>query len=225
MKKITVAIADDHAIVRTGVLQMINEQPDMEVIAEAPDGHELLKKAKSLQPTVVVADISMPRLSGLELIKLVKDSCPNTQVVILSMFKKEAYAHQALSLGAMGYVLKTAPGTELIEAIHCAVKGQFYLSHEINSKVIHSYLSEDETGVRRRSLSKYDLLSEREQQVFRLVLDGNSTRQVGEILCISPKTAEKHRSNIIKKLGINDAMSMLKYAIKIGIADPEIWSD
>ncbi|MDH3394020.1 MAG: response regulator transcription factor [Desulfobulbaceae bacterium] len=225
MKKITVVIADDHAIVRTGVCQLINEQPDMEVLAESPDGHELLKKAKTLQPSVAVLDVSMPRLSGLELIKLIKDSCPDTQIVILSMFKKEAYAHQALSLGAMGYVLKTAPGDELIEAIHCAVKGQFYLSHEINSQVIHSYLNDDENGVRRRSLSKYDLLSEREQQVFRLVIDGNSTRQIAEILCVSPKTAEKHRSNIIKKLGINDTMSMLKYAVKIGIADPEIWSE
>lgn len=225
MKKITVVIADDHAIVRTGVRQLINEQPDMEVVAEAPDGHQLLKKAKTLQPSVAVLDVSMPRLSGLELIKLIKDSCPDTQVVILSMFKKEAYAHQALSLGAMGYVLKTAPGDELIEAIHCALKGQFYLSHEINAQIIHSYLNEDETGVRRRSLSKYDLLSEREQQVFRLVVDGNSTRQIAEILCVSPKTAEKHRSNIIKKLGINDTMSMLKYAVRIGIADPEIWSE
>ena len=225
MKKLTVAIADDHAIVRTGVRQLINEQPDMEVVAEAPDGQGLLKKIKTLRPDVAVLDISMPKLSGLELIKLIKDGSPDTQVVMLSMFKKEAYAHQALSLGAMGYVLKTAPGSELIEAIHNASKGKYYLSHEINSQIIHSYLNEDETGSRKRSLSKYDLLSEREQQVFRLVVDGNSTRQIAEILCVSPKTAEKHRSNIIKKLGISDSMSMLKYAVKIGIADPEIWSD
>ncbi|MDH4320664.1 MAG: response regulator transcription factor [Desulfobulbaceae bacterium] len=225
MKKITVAIADDHAIVRTGVRQLINEQPDMEVVAEAPDGQGLLKKIKALRPAVAVLDISMPKLSGLELIKLIKDGSPDTQVVMLSMFKKEAYAHQALSLGAMGYVLKTAPGSELIEAIHNACKGQFYLSHEINAQIIHSYLNEDKTDSRKRSLSKYDLLSEREQQVFRLVVDGNSTRQIAEILCVSPKTAEKHRSNIIKKLGISDTMSMLKYAVKIGIADPEIWSD
>ena len=225
MKKLTIAIADDHAIVRAGVRQLINELPDMEIIAEAPDGHGLLKKVKTLHPDVVILDISMPKISGLELIKLVKDSSPNTHVIILSMFKKEAYAHQALSLGAMGYVLKTAPGSELIAAIHSAIDEQFYLSQEINSKIIHTYLKEEKTGIKKRSLSKYDLLSEREQQVFRLVIDGNSTRQIAEILCVSPKTAEKHRSNIIKKLGLNDSMSMLKYAVKIGIADPEIWWD
>ncbi|MDH3392465.1 MAG: response regulator transcription factor [Desulfobulbaceae bacterium] len=225
MEKLTIAIADDHAIVRKGVRQLIEEQPDMEVVAESPDGHGLLKKVKTLRPDVVILDISMPKLSGLELIKLVKDGSPNSRVIILSMYKKEAYAHQALKLGAMGYVLKTAPGSELIAAIHSSIQEQFYMSQEINSKIIQNYLKEEETGVRRRSLSKYDLLSDREQQVFRLVVDGNSTRQVAEILCVSPKTAEKHRSNIIKKLGINDTMSMLKYAIKIGIADPEIWWD
>lgn len=225
MKKLKIAIADDHAIVRTGVMQLINEQPDMEVIADAPDGHTLLKKVKTMHPDVVVTDISMPKLSGLELIKLIKDSSKNTEIVILSMFKKEAYAHQALSLGAMGYVLKTAPGSELIEAIHDAHNKEFYLSREMNSKIIHSYLQKNKDGGRNRSLSKYDLLSEREQQVFRLVVDGNSTRQIADILCVSPKTAEKHRSNIIRKLGLIDSMSMLKYAVKIGIADPEIWSD
>lgn len=225
MEKLTIAIADDHAIVRTGVKQLINEQPDMEVVAESPDGHGLLKQVKTLHPDVVILDISMPKLSGLELIKLVKDCSPNTHVIILSMFKKEAYAHQALTLGAMGYVLKTAPGNELIDAIHSAIDEQFYLSQEINSKILHSYLKEEATGIRNRTLNKYDLLSEREQQVFRLVVDGNSTRQIAEILCVSPKTTEKHRSNIIKKLGVNDSMSMLKYAVKIGIADPEIWWD
>jgi len=225
MDTITIAIADDHSLVRTGVRQMIEAQPGMKVVAEAEDGQGLLKLVKQLHPNVVVLDISMPRLSGLEIIPLIKDACKETKVLMLSMFKKEAYAHQALSLGALGYVLKTAPSEELIEAIQLVHQGRYFLSPEINAEVIHSYLNKDESPMRRLALSKYDLLSDREQQVFRLVVEGNTTRQIAEILCVSPKTAEKHRSNIIKKLGINEPMAMLKYAIKIGLTDPESWSD
>ncbi|MDH5299088.1 MAG: response regulator transcription factor, partial [Desulfobulbaceae bacterium] len=196
MQKIRIAIADDHSIVRTGVRQMIDSQPNMEVVSEAATGHELLKQVKQLHPEVVVLDISMPQLSGLEIIPLIKDASPGTQVVMLTMFKKEAYAHQALSVGAMGYVLKTGPSNELIEAIMMANQGRYYLSPEINAEVIHSYLNKDEAPLRQAAISKYDLLSEREQQVFRLVIEGNTTRQIAEILCVSPKTAEKHRSNI-----------------------------
>ncbi len=225
MPPITIAIADDHSIVRAGVRQLIEQRPDMQVVAEAPDGHSLLRQIKQLHPDVVVLDISMPKLSGLEIIPLIKDACKKTQVVMLSMFKKEAYAHQALSVGAMGYVLKTAPSEELIKAIEMVHQGRYYLSPEMNAEVIHSYLNKDEAPMRQTALSKYDLLSEREQQVFRLVVEGNSTRQIAEILCVSPKTAEKHRSNIIKKLGIHEPMAMLKYAVKIGLADPDIWPD
>ena len=225
MKILRIAIADDHSIVRTGVRQLLEAQPHMEVVAEAPNGPLLLKQVKQLRPDVVVVDISMPKLSGLEMIPLIRDACKETQVVILTMYKKEAYAYQALSVGAMGYVLKTAPSEELLEAIELASVGRYFLSPEINAEVIQSYLNKDEAPIRQQAISKYDLLSEREQQVFRLVIEGNSTRQIAEILCVSPKTAEKHRSNIIKKLGIHEPMAMLKYAVKIGIAKPEIWPD
>jgi two-component system response regulator NreC len=222
MNKIRVLIADDHAIVRDGLRQLLNGQQDMEAVGEAGDGREALEKAKSLHPDVVLLDVAMPRLTGLEVISLIRESAPDSQIVVLSMHAKETYVQQALAAGALGYVLKASPSQDILEAIRAARRGEYFLSSRLRAEVIGKYLKTRKSAP---SLRGYDLLSEREQQVFRLVAQGHSTDQIADILCVSPKTVEKHRTSLMSKLGVHDRLELLKYAIKIGIVDPELWED
>ena len=222
MKKIRILVADDHAIVRDGLRQLLNAQQDMEVTAEAEDGQEALKKVKSLRPDVILLDIAMPRLSGLEVIALIREASPGTQVVVLSMHAKETYVKQVLASGALGYVLKASPSTDILEAIRSAHRGEYFLSSRLKAEVIGQYLKARPAAP---ALRGYDLLTEREQQVFRLVAQGHSTSRIADILCVSAKTVDKHRTALMNKLGIHDRMELLKYAIKIGVVDPELWED
>lgn len=222
MNKIKVLIADDHAIVREGLRQLLNGQMDMEVAGEAEDGRQALEKVKSLHPDVILLDIAMPHLSGLEVISLIREAAPETQVVVLSMHSKETYVQQVLSSGALGYVLKASPSTDILEAIRMAHRDEYFLSSRLKAEVIGKYLK---TKRSTPALRGYDLLTEREQQVFRLVAQGHSTSQIADILCVSPKTVEKHRTSLMNKLGVHDRLELLKYAIKIGIVDPELWED
>jgi two-component system response regulator NreC len=222
MNKIRILIADDHAIVREGLRQLLNGQTDMEVAGEAEDGRQALEKVKSLHPDVILLDIAMPHLSGLEVISLIREAAPETQVVVLSMHSKETYVQQVLSSGALGYVLKASPSTDILEAIRMAHRDEYFLSSRLKAEVIGKYLKTKQSAP---ALRGYDLLTEREQQVFRLVAQGRSTSQIADILCVSPKTVEKHRTSLMNKLGVHDRLELLKYAIKIGIVDPELWED
>lgn len=222
MNKIKVLIADDHAIVREGLRQLLNGQTDMEVAGEAEDGRQALEKVKSLHPDVILLDIAMPHLSGLEVISLIREAAPETQVVVLSMHSKETYVQQVLSSGALGYVLKASPSTDILEAIRMAHRDEYFLSSRLKAEVIGKYLKTKRSAP---ALRGYDLLTEREQQVFRLVAQGHSTSRIADILCVSPKTVEKHRTSLMNKLVVHDRLELLKYAIKIGIVDPELWED
>jgi len=222
MNKIKVLIADDHAIVREGLRQLLNGQTDMVVAGEAEDGRQALEKVKSFHPDVILLDIAMPHLNGLEVISLIKEAAPETQVVVLSMHSKETYVQQVLSSGALGYVLKASPSTDILEAIRMAHRDEYFLSSRLKAEVIGKYLKTKRSAP---ALRGYDLLTEREQQVFRLVAQGHSTSQIADILCVSPKTVEKHRTSLMNKLGVHDRLELLKYAIKIGIVDPELWED
>ena len=218
--KMKILVADDHAVVREGLRQLLNSQPDMEVVGEAEDGREALEKAKSLRPHVTILDIAMPRLSGLEAVRLIKEAVPDTGIVVLSMHKKEAYVHQVLASGALAYVLKASPSSDVLQAIRAVHRGEYFLSSQIRAEVINTYL---QSRRERPSVGGYDLLSNREQQVFRLIVEGNSTSDIADVLCISPKTVEKHRANVMKKLGIRDLVALVKYAVNIGVIDPEFW--
>lgn len=220
MNRIRILISDDHPIVRTGLRQLLEAEIDLQVVDEACDGLETLEKARVHHPDVLLLDIAMPRLSGLEVAQMVKTASPETKVVILSMYEKEAYACQALEAGALGYILKGGPSDEITAAIRAVYKGQYYLSPSITSSVVYTYLNssrKETTG------EGYQGLSERERQVFMLLVEGNSTASISDILCISPKTVEKHRANITDKLGFSNPVEMLRYAIRIGLVDPEIW--
>jgi two-component system response regulator NreC len=217
-----ILVADDHAVVREGLKQLLNSQPDMEVVGEAIDGREALEKAKSIRPDVTLLDIAMPGLSGLEAVPLIKEAVPNTKIVVLSMHEKEAYVHRAFASGALAYVLKASPSSDVLEGIRAANRGEYFLSSKMKAEVIGRYL---ESRKEKPAVRGYDLLSDREQQVFRLMVEGNSTSQIADVLCVSPKTVEKHRGNVMNKLDIHDLVALVKYAIKIGIIDPELWED
>lgn len=217
MSKLRVLIADDHSIIRDGLRQLIDSQTDMEVVSEAKDGFDALEKALSTRPDVVLLDIGMPRLSGLDVAQLLKERLPDCRIVVLSMHENEAYVHQLLEAGVRGYILKTSASSEVVAAIRAASRNEYYLSSSVNAEVINMYLRNRKE---KHVIRGYDLLSEREQQVFRLIAEGNTTAQVAEILCVSPKTIEKYRTNISGKLGLQSLVELVKYAVKIGIVQP-----
>ena len=199
MKPISVFIVDDHSIVRDGIRQLIVSQHDMEFAGEAGNGEEALKLVKSVKPDVVLLDIAMPGLNGLESIGLIKEALPDLKIVILSMHSKESYVHQALGAGALGYVLKASSSKDILSAIRAAVRDEYFLSSKIRAGVIEAYLkSKKQTP----TVRGYDLLTEREQQIFRMIVEGKTTKDIADILCISPKTVEKHRTSITMKLGV-----------------------
>jgi two-component system response regulator NreC len=218
---LTIFIVDDHPVINEGLPIMLEHYPDMQVIGTAKDAHDALKRLKYLTPDVIVIDISLPHLSGLDAITLFKQELPNTQVLVFSMHEKEAYVHRALSSGALGYIVKGSPITELIEGIHAVHAGEYFLSPRMRKEVFQTYLRDrqNEPG----EPSGYDLLTEREQQVFRLLVAGSSTQEISRSLQLSPKTVEKHRTSVSKKLETRNLVEMVKYAVHLGIIDTDTW--
>ncbi len=220
MPRIKVLIADDHTVVREGIRQILSKESDMEVVGEASDGLEALEMVRASKPDVAILDIAMPGISGLEAVSLIKETLPQCEVVVLTMHAKESMIHRMLDSGAMGYVLKASPVSDVIEAVRAARRGEYFLSSKIKAEVVSAYISNRN---KKPPVKGYDLLSDREQQVFRLVAEGNSTNKIAEILSVSPKTVEKHRTNIMRKLSLKDRLDLVKLAIKIGIIDPDLW--
>lgn len=220
MDPIRVLVADDHAVVREGLRQLLEMQSDITVIGEACDGIEALELARQLKPDVVLLDIAMPRLSGLEAVSLIRDAVPQTRIVVLSMYEKEAYAHHVVQAGAYGYVLKGEPSSDMLTAIRYAHAGRYYFSKKVNVEGLQNDWKEQ--GQESDS-TDFNCLSGREKEVFFLLIEGNSTLQIADILCRSPKTVEKHRTSISKKLGVGSPVEMMKVAIRCGVVDPACW--
>ena len=219
-KTITVILADDHRIFRKGLKSLLSEKAYIEVLAEADDGDDALKKAAQYKPNLVIMDIGMPKMDGVEATRQIKERFPETEVVILSMHAKKAYIDQVLKAGAKGYVLKDSDEDNLIAAINTVHNGGYYLDSPIADQVLSGYFG----GKTKRELQKQaDPLSEREKEVLRLLAEGHSNQEVADILCISRKTVENHRANIVRKTGVQGQVGLTKYAARIGLIDLDLW--
>jgi len=214
MPTIKVFLADDHAMVRQGLASVLASAPEIEVIGEAGDGQEALKKIRSIRPDVAVIDITMEGLNGLEVARRIRKSHPKIRVLILSIHSQEEYIIEAFKIGASGYLVKEAAVDELIAAIKAVYKGQAYLSPSIARRLIDDYL--DKTQVPHTE-SLYPRLTDREVEVLQLVAEGKSNSEIASLLNISIKTVSTHRAHIMKKLDIHDALGLAKYAIRKGL--------
>jgi len=210
MDKISILLADDHTILRESLRTRLEREPDLVVVGEAEDGRAAVALACQLQPNVVVMDIAMPLLNGLEATRQLKRQCPNVRVLILSQHDNEEYIRQALEAGAMGYILKDAAAGELIGAIRSVQRGEAILSPAITRLVIEDYLRWG--GIRPNE--KVDGLSTREREILQLIAEGYTNKQIAEILTISIKTVQSHRLNLMQKLNLHDRGELIKYAIQ-----------
>ena len=207
--KLRIVIADDHTLVRAGLITLMARMQDMEVVGEAGDGREALKLVRDLHPDIALLDIAMPGLNGLEAAERIHNEVPKTKVIILSMHAKEEYVAQALKAGASGYLLKDAATTELDLALKVVAQGQFYLSPSISRQVVDSYLHGGPTGL--------DLLTPRQREILQLVAEGKSTREIAELLHLSVKTVETHRAQLMDRLDIHDVAGLVRYAMNKGL--------
>lgn len=210
---VSVLLVDDHPIVRQGLRNLLESIPEFRVIGEAGDGLQALEMVEKVQPQVLVIDVMMPGLTGIEVTQRVKRQWPATKVIILSMQNNEAYVVSALKSGASGYILKDTGPEELVDAIRTVVKGERYLSKQLSERLINAYVSKvDEAEV-----DPYDTLTNREKEILHLVAEGYTNNEIAERLFISPRTAELHRSNVINKLGLKNQVDLVRFAIKRGI--------
>jgi len=212
--KIRILLADDHTILRAGLKMMLNAQPDMEVVGEAQDGRQAIEEAQKLQPDLVLMDITMPDVNGIEATRQIKRLVSDAKILMLTMHEHDEYVFQALQAGASGYMLKEAADTELITAIHVITSGQFYLSPTAQSVVVGDYLQKVRTGEERDS---YSSLTEREREILKLVAEGFTNNQIAERLVISPKTVDTHRTHIMDKLNMHSRAELIKYAMRRGL--------
>jgi len=208
---IRIVLADDHVLVRQGLKSLL-EREQFQVVAEASDGQEAVRASESLHPDIVVIDISMPLLNGIEAVRELGRSCPKTKAILLTQHEEDQYIREALEAGAKGYVLKNQAASDLVHAIQQVSRGQFYLSPGISRAVVEAY--------RTKSDSPADPLTGRERQVLQLIAEGKSTKDAASLLGISVKTAESHRMNLMQKLDIHETASLVRYAVRRGLVQP-----
>ncbi|MEO8848758.1 MAG: response regulator transcription factor [Casimicrobiaceae bacterium] len=208
---IKVLLADDHAVVRDGLRVLLGAQADIDVVGDVANGREVLRQALQLHPHVVVMDIAMPELNGIEATQQLRDACPSTQVLILSMHSTTEHIFRALQAGARGYLLKDSAGAEVVDAIRVVHAGRRYLSQKIAAAVVDDYIAE------RHRPSPLESLSRRERQILQLVAEGKSSAEVAAALFLSPKTVETYRSRMMQKLDISNLPNLVKFAIQHGV--------
>lgn len=215
-QNITVCLADDHGILRHGLRALIAQETGIDVIGEASNGHETLQVVKEKKPKILILDIAMPRLNGIEVSKRIKKNFPDTKIIILSMYDNQEYIYELFSCGVSAYILKEAVASELISAIRAVHNGDFYISPSISKKVINGYLSIKQGNSPAEPAPK-NILTPREREILQLIAEGYSSREIADILETSAKTVDTHRNNLMKKLNIHRKSELIKYAIQTGI--------
>lgn len=206
-----VLLADDHTILREGLRALLDAAPEIMVIGEAADGHEAVQMTNQLSPDVVLIDLSMPRMNGTEAIELIRKRNPNLKIIALTVHRTEEYVRATLDAGANGYVLKDDTRNELISSINAVMQGKTYLSPSICSQLVNGYLEPHNPN---GSCTSWDALTLREREVIKLIAEGNTNKMIARMLSISVKTVEKHRGNLMKKLGLHSASKITAYAIE-----------
>ncbi len=213
MKPIQILLADDHGIVRSGIRMLLDSQPDFAVIGEATDGWEAVQMTERLLPDVVVMDIAMPRLGGLDALCEIRKRTPSARVLILSIYEREEFFFSTIKAGGSGYILKEGDPEELIMAIRSAHRGDVFLAPTVAKSVLTEYINSHES----EQTSKSDKLTLRQKEVLQLIGEGKTTAEIANILCLSVKTVEKHRSNIIRSLELQTPRELLHYAYRKNI--------
>ena len=210
---VTVLLADDHPIVRQGLRHLLEAEPDLKIVGEAEDGLQAVQLSEKLKPNVLIVDIMMPGLNGLEVLRQVKDRSPGTCSIVLSMQSADVYVVEALKSGAIGYVLKETGPSELVNAVHQVIDGKRYLSPRLSERLIDVLLqTSDEL-----TLDPYETLTNREREILQMAAEGLTTSAIAKRLSISPRTAELHRSRMMDKLGLHSQTELIIYALKRGI--------
>ncbi|ALG08619.1 response regulator [Kibdelosporangium phytohabitans] len=211
-----ILLADDHALVRRGVRLILDNEPDLTVVAEAGDGAEAIEMARAGAPDLAILDIAMPRLTGLQAARELSRAQPDLRILMLTMYDNEQYFFDALKAGASGYVLKSVADRDLVEACRAAMRGEPFLYPGAVTALIRHYIDRAHEG--------HDIpdkaITDREEEILKLVAEGHSSKEIAGILVISVKTVERHRANLLQKLGLRDRLQLTRYAIRAGLIEP-----
>ncbi|HEY2012413.1 MAG TPA: response regulator transcription factor [Bryobacteraceae bacterium] len=214
MKRIRVLIADDHVLMRAGLRLVIEQQPDLTVVGEADDGRQAVAMAESLKPDLVVMDIGMPNLNGIEACRKIREQLPDVEVVMLSMHSDEGYVLRALKAGARGYLLKDSAEADLANAIRAVSEGKSFFSPAVGKVLLEDYMRKlQRAGVE----DSYELLSPREREILQLIAEGKSSKEIANLLNLSPYTVETHRARLMQKLNLRGVPELILYAVRRGI--------
>jgi DNA-binding NarL/FixJ family response regulator len=220
--KKTILIVDDHPLFREGLKSIISRNPELEIVGETGAGKEALGLAENLKPDMIVMDISLPDINGIELTRDIKKLSPATQILIVSVHSKIDYLTAAFQAGASGYVVKDAPSGKILQALELVSHGEYFLDASVSYQVVKK-LSEFPEQKAKTTDTFYSSLTTREQEIFRLLAEGLKIKDIADKLYISPKTVENHKTNIMSKLNLHSTLDLVRYAVKLGIIDVEHW--
>lgn len=213
MSRLRILLADDHTVVRQGLRKVLEDRPEWEVVAEAGDGREAVRLAEQFVPDVAILDVAMPLLNGIEATRQITRRVPSTRIVVLSMYADEAYVTQILQAGAAGYLLKDSADVDLIQAVAEVAQGRSFFSPAIARVMLDDYVRQGPE----KGQSRYETLSQREREIFQLIAEAKTNKEIAALLNVSPSTVETHRAHIMDKLGLHSAAEIVLYAVRRGV--------